>query len=249
LYARLERHNALERAGDALAQQTQEAKWEAGDQASMEEFLQGKLSMQTILGRVQNGDLKPSTSRVYVDMLRGGGSTDDAHGRLVVETSLDQFTEQQILARRDLTDDTKRELILKKRQLESEVLGSPQAAEGGRILRRAIGIQDGVPNPIVSQQQLRSLADAQNEYYSELQALPPEQRSSQAIQLAKSVSNRFLANATQKRLDAAQRSMEALQRRAAGDDKADAADAKAAMPALDTRIRQLQAQLAQQERQ
>lgn len=204
LVATLADHQRLANLADANNNAELKARWAESERDGTARFIRGTLTSSWLAAKLDRNEIDPAIARTLSDGLRSHpDAISDSHELLVVEPNLLSFSEEDILKNSHLSNDDKRRLILKRQDMARGWQGSPEAQEGNRILTRGLGIQPGTNLLLLSSDQVRQLADAQNEYYTRGAAMDPAKRQAELVPLARELVGKFHLVTANKKAEAA----------------------------------------------
>lgn len=193
LLARLREHNALLSAKASGEAAEIRARYDAGERNATEDLLAGRLTQRKLLQLVHDDNIDPAVARTLLNELQSGADrVDDAQERFHVETSVLDFSEQEIRDNPRLSWETKRVLVEKRRNLATGWRGTQQAREGADRIDRSLGIIPGVDTRLLSESDRRARDQALTEWYDTVDALPEPERQSKAIDLSQSVIDKVI---------------------------------------------------------
>jgi hypothetical protein len=245
----LQEKNALAAAGRNAQFAQQKVRWDAGEHTATQLLVDGRLTMNRISQMLEDDQIDPAIARTLRDDLKAGNDRpDDERERFYVETTLLEHTEEEIGQNSQLSWKTRRELIAKRRDLASGWRGTQQAREGAERIDRALGLPPGgALNQMLDLTVRKQRERALTAWYDKVDALPPAERQTKAIELAEEISDDVIRGNTARRLDTMRKRLEAV-KTAAGpveemgeqqrkDFEADIAKREAAIRALEQQVK------------
>lgn len=178
----LRERNALANLSQQASDNEQQARWDAGEVEATQMLLDGALTAGT-LSRLHGDDqLDPAVARTLLNELQSGNDRpDDARERLRVEIDLLNIDEKDVLTNGALSFQTRRELILKRRELSNTWRGTQQAREAVDRIDRALGLVPGADPRTLSDEEIRARDQALTEFYDAVDVLPAGERQSKAL--------------------------------------------------------------------
>ncbi len=193
MFRELQQYNALQSAKLRDSNNEQKLRWETGDRVATGLMLKGNLSMSRLSQMVDDDELDPAVARTLYNELQGGSDRpDDTAERFRVETTLLDQTEDDIAKNSQLSWKTRSELVLKRREEMNGWKGTQQAREGTERIDRALRLPPGVNPQFLGKEELKKRERALTEWYGIVDALPPAERQSKAIEVAEDVINKVI---------------------------------------------------------
>lgn len=169
----------------------EQLKFEAGDQQYTSMFLRGELTTRALDVAVRNGELKPETSRALYNMVNGGGgpskSDPVAYARLAHDPNFLDMTPQEIAGTPGISVTDKLALV-KDQERRKNTWESTQAVKQAKTsITSALKILPGTPMAALSDDQKRSLMDANQEFTQLMNDTDPAKRDGSASSIAQTV--------------------------------------------------------------
>lgn len=194
LLAELRERNALRNAKEGATSDALRLRWLEGDRTATTALLNGTLTQRQLLQMVDSNNLDPADARTLLNELQSGPSKAHSNPQELfsVETNLLSLDEKEIALNRDLSYADRSRLILKRREEAAGWKGTQQAREGAERIDRALKIVPGITSKGLSPEEARQREQALTEWYSLVDALPPEERQFKAIDLAEQVTTRVI---------------------------------------------------------
>lgn len=184
---RLDLHQkmARERAGSDTS--LQKLRYEEGEKAATLDLLRGKLTIGKLDALVADDRLDPTVARTLRNEMKTGDSgADDPQRKFAVETSLLDYTEQQIGTMQGLSWSTRADLITKRRAQVGRWPDTNPAQEARARIDRSLGIVPGT-NQMVDERKGRQRGEAMTDWFNRVEALPEADRERSAIAVAEQV--------------------------------------------------------------
>jgi hypothetical protein len=163
-------------------------------------MLERRLTVDKLSQMVEDDQLDPAVARTLKNDLESGNDRpDDAQERFRVETTLLEQTEDEISKNSQLSYDTRRELVLKRREQLAGWRGTQAAREASERIDRSLGLLPNMPARAMSPEELRKRDRALTEWYNAVEALPPDKRQQELIPQAEIIINKVIRTDAQAR--------------------------------------------------
>jgi hypothetical protein len=196
----LRQHNALRSMAQQASDDTQAVRWALGDREATNAMLERRLTVDKLSQMVEDDQLDPAVARTLKNDLESGNDRpDDAQERFRVETTLLEQTEDEISKNSQLSYDTRRELVLKRREQLAGWRGTQAAREASERIDRSLGLLPNMPARAMSPEELRKRDRALTEWYNAVEALPPDKRQQELIPQAEIIINKVIRTDAQAR--------------------------------------------------
>jgi hypothetical protein len=194
LLAALRQHNTLASEASAAARAAMEAKLRAGDIASTDDMINGHLTIKTLSERMRNHDLSPEVARTLYDHMTSTAheAKDDPAAKLHARVNLLEYTDDDILKMRGLTDATKGDLILERRKQAEGWQSTPKAREAIDMIDRRLGIVPGSNSAMLTISERTARDRARLALYDTVDPLPPAARDAAVIPAANEAIKKFI---------------------------------------------------------
>lgn len=187
LFQRLNRYQALVAENSQLADAEQKQRWKQGERDATVRTLRRSITVGELARMVENDELDPSIGRTLSNELASNPkSTDDSLVKLAVETNLLGISEEDLRSIGGLSDSTRADLILKRREETESWRNDQGAQEAVRRIDVALGIPSGLgPQFQVSIEPAKATAAARarSYFYDLVEALPPVERKARYLEM------------------------------------------------------------------
>lgn len=169
----------------------EQLRFEAGDQQYTSLLFQGKLTDRTLDAAVRSGDLKPETARSLHTMLNGGqGPTKSnaaAYSRVIQDPNFLDMSGQEIASLSDISMADKLSLVKEQDRRKANWEGTQSVKDAKGTISNALKILPGTPAAALSDEQRKSLGDANQEFIQLMNATDPAKRDGTATSVAQTV--------------------------------------------------------------
>jgi hypothetical protein len=193
LLAELRERNSLRSAKMTAENNARSLRYLEGDRSATASLLSGRLTQRQLLQMVEADRLDPADARTLLNELQAGDpGNSDPRELFSVETNLLETPEEDIRANASLSWADRSRLIQKRREEAAGWKGTQQAQEGANRIDRALGLAPNTMRAALSEEEARQRDTALTEWYNLVEALPPEERQSKAIELAEQVNSRVI---------------------------------------------------------
>lgn len=191
----LRQHNSLASAGEAAMAAERRARMEAGNQVASAAFLDGSLTRKKLKEMVLNQEIDPNRATTLANELESnsGAKADDSKVLLQVETSLLDYSRDDVMTMKGLSNDTRRRLVMEWDR-RSQGWESTQAAHTAfQRIDDKLGIIPGTNMALLSDERKTQRASARRELYDAVDALPPGERNGKILGLADVVIQKYIS--------------------------------------------------------
>lgn len=191
----LRQHNSLASAGEAAMAAERRARMEAGNQVASAAFLDGSLTRKKLKEMVVNQEIDPNRATALANELESnsGAKADDSKVLLQVETSLLDYSRDDVMTMKGLSNDTRRRLVMEWDR-RSQGWESTQAAHTAfQRIDDKLGIIPGTNMAILSDERKTQRASARRELYDMVNALLPGERDGKILGLADVVIQKYIS--------------------------------------------------------
>ena len=171
------------------------ARMEAGNQAASAAFLDGSLTRKKLKEMVLNQEIDPNRATTLANELESnsGAKADDSKVLLQVETSLLDYSRDDVMTMKGLSNDTRRRLVMEWDR-RSQGWESTQAAHTAfQRIDDKLGIIPGTNMALLSDERKTQRASARRELYDAVDALPPGERNGKILGLADVVIQKYIS--------------------------------------------------------
>lgn len=191
----LRQHNSLASLGESQMAAERKARFEAGNQTASSMFLDGSLTRRKLKEMVDNQDLDPNRATTLANELESnsGAKADDSKVLLQVETSLLDYTRDEVMTMRGLSNDTRRRLVLEWDQRSQGWEATQSARTAFQRIDDKLGIVPGTNMALLSDERKTQRASARRDLYDMVDALPPGERQQQVLGLADKVIQKYIS--------------------------------------------------------
>lgn len=193
LMTELRERNALDAAARTRSAAEEKAKFDAGDKAATSLLLGGELTQRKLKEMVDNSDLDPGRATALLNELQSGDeAADDTELAFHVRTNLLDYEEADIATMKGLKWKTRSDLILKRREEATGWKSTQAAREADDRIDRALGIAPGTNRDMLTPEEAKARDTAKTQWYSVVDALPPNERQAKVMELADDVIGRVI---------------------------------------------------------
>lgn len=203
LYGQLRQHNELIALDKNKEREEERLRFEAGNQQATVMLLKGTLTVNTLAKMTAAGQLDANRALTLDDALksrRDAPEKSDPRTLFAVKTNLLSYERNDIAATPGLSWTDKATLTEEYDKRSSTWEGLQSVKEGRAMIDRQLHILPGTPVAGMTEEKLTQRQRAQTELYNRLNALPPDQRESQAISVAQQVINTQIVSNTANKL-------------------------------------------------
>ena len=174
--------------------QAQETQFKLGELEMIDQFndnlMAGTLTTKEVDQALATGKIDLATHETYTKKVNQPGRLiDDTNKKLVFQTHVLDFTEDEILNSPHLTDATKWDLIKQRRSEEKDEgnwLSSQSGKEARDRIKRTFNIIEGtlMAQMDFNNKNMQEYDELYKEFYAEVEALPMDQRATKSISIA-----------------------------------------------------------------
>jgi hypothetical protein len=195
LVSDLREHNALMSAQLSESNAMLKARYEQGNRDATAALFSGELTVGKLRDMVQRQQLDPDRATTLANELQQGDTkVDDSKEAFHVRTNLLSLSEEEIANNTKLSWKTRAELIEKRRQESETWKGTQAAREAEARIDRALGIAPGTMRAGLSAEEAEARDNALTQWYSAVDALPPNERQAAVLSTAQDVIKRVIRN-------------------------------------------------------